>query len=130
METSLPEVSSVAWASFMTGKNPGEHGIFGFLELKDASYDLHFPNYTDVKCPAFWESAGVPSVVLNIPQTYPARPFNGVMTSGFVALDLRKATYPDRAYQYLTDIGYQIDVNAGLAKNDAPAFFRGTEFNL
>lgn len=123
METSLPEVSSVAWASFMTGKNPGEHGIFGFLELKDGGYDLRFPNFTDVKCPTFWESAGVPSVVLNIPQTYPARPLNGVMTSGFVALDLKKATYPESAYRYLSDIGYRIDVNSALAKTDAPAFF-------
>ncbi len=124
METSLPEVSSVAWASFMTGKNPGEHGIFGFLELKDTGYDMYFPNFGDVKCPTFWESAGVPSVVLNVPQTYPARPLNGVMTSGFVALDLKKATYPERAYRYLNDIGYMMDVNFALAKNDAPAFFK------
>ena len=35
METALPPVSSVAWASFMTGNNPGEHGIFGFTDLKE-----------------------------------------------------------------------------------------------
>ncbi|MCK9419576.1 MAG: alkaline phosphatase family protein [Nitrospirae bacterium] len=123
METSLPEVSSVAWASFMTGKNPGEHGIFGFFELKDGTYDIYFPNYNDVKSAPFWEDTGVPSVVLNVPQTYPARPLNGVMTSGFVALDLKKATYPDSAYKYLSEIGYKIDVNSTLAKNDIPAFF-------
>ena len=60
METSLPEVSSVAWTSFMTGKNPGEHGIFGFMELKDSSYDMHFPNYTDVKCPDVLGKHGCP----------------------------------------------------------------------
>jgi len=43
----------------------------------------------DVKVPTFWERAGVPSVILNIPQTYPAKPLNGIMTSGFVALDLK-----------------------------------------
>ncbi len=123
METSLPEVSSVAWTSFMTGKNPGEHGIFGFMELKNNSYDMYFPNFTDVKAPTFWERTGVPSVILNIPQTYPAKPLNGIMTSGFVALDLKKATYPERAYNYLNSIGYRIDVNAGLAKDNVPAFF-------
>ncbi|RKY27315.1 MAG: hypothetical protein DRP61_04410, partial [Candidatus Omnitrophota bacterium] len=27
MSSSLPEVSSVAWSSIITGKNPAEHGI-------------------------------------------------------------------------------------------------------
>jgi predicted AlkP superfamily phosphohydrolase/phosphomutase len=130
MRTSLPEISSVAWTSFMTGKNPGEHGIFGFMELRPGSYEMYFPNYGDVKQPTFWESAGVPSVILNIPQTYPAKPFNGVMTSGFVAVDLKKATYPDSAYQYLNSIGYRIDVNAGLARTDTSAFFRDLHATL
>lgn len=124
METSLPEISSVAWTSFMTGKNPGEHGIFGFMELRKGSYDMYFPNYTDVKAPTFWDAAGVQSVVLNVPQTYPARALKGVMTSGFVALDLKKATYPESAYNYLNSIGYKIDVNANLARDNVPAFFK------
>jgi len=28
MESYIPEVSSVAWSSIITGKNPGERGIF------------------------------------------------------------------------------------------------------
>ncbi|MEO6577410.1 MAG: alkaline phosphatase family protein, partial [Candidatus Limnocylindria bacterium] len=32
MDTSMPNVSSVAWASFMTGANPGKHNIYGFLD--------------------------------------------------------------------------------------------------
>ena len=32
MDTSVPNVSSVAWASFMTGMNPGKHNIYGFLD--------------------------------------------------------------------------------------------------
>ncbi|MBI5027175.1 MAG: alkaline phosphatase family protein, partial [Nitrospirae bacterium] len=73
METSLPEVSSVAWTSFMTGKNPGEHGIFGFMELKDGTYDMSFPNFMDIKTPTFLEGSGLISVIINSPQTYPAR---------------------------------------------------------
>ena len=29
MRSSIPEISSVAWSSIITGCNPGEHGIFG-----------------------------------------------------------------------------------------------------
>ena len=38
METTLPAVSSVAWTSFMTGTTPGEHGIFGFTDLRTAKF--------------------------------------------------------------------------------------------
>ncbi|MCH7495319.1 MAG: alkaline phosphatase family protein, partial [Candidatus Marinimicrobia bacterium] len=34
MSTTLPPVSSVAWASFLTGENPGIHGITGFVDRK------------------------------------------------------------------------------------------------
>ncbi|MFW9973311.1 MAG: alkaline phosphatase family protein, partial [Candidatus Odinarchaeota archaeon] len=29
MKSSIPHISSVSWSSIITGKNPGEHGIFG-----------------------------------------------------------------------------------------------------
>ena len=31
-KSSLPEVSSVAWSSIISGENPGRHGIFGFMD--------------------------------------------------------------------------------------------------
>jgi predicted AlkP superfamily phosphohydrolase/phosphomutase len=123
LNSTLPEVSSVAWASFMTGKNPAEHGIFGFMELDRNSYDYVFPNFLSLKTSTFWESLGVPTVACNIPQTYPARPLNGIMISGFVALNLEKAVYPPRLYDYLAACKYQLDVNSQLAAKDPEAFF-------
>lgn len=124
MKSTLPEISSVAWSSFITGKNPAEHGIFGFMEIDRQSYDYTFPNFTSLKEMPFWEKENLKSVVLNIPQTYPARPINGVMVSGFVAIDLKKAVYPERVYEYLNSIGYRIDVNAKLAQENPEAFFK------
>jgi predicted AlkP superfamily phosphohydrolase/phosphomutase len=51
MRSSLPEVSSVAWASFLTGKNPADHGIFGFMEIDKQTYGYTFPNFAMVKTP-------------------------------------------------------------------------------
>lgn len=31
LESTLPPLSPPAWTSFMTGKNPGKHGIFDFI---------------------------------------------------------------------------------------------------
>jgi len=123
LSSTLPEVSSVAWASFMTGKNPAEHGIFGFMELDRKSYDFVFPNFFSLKAPPIWDTLNLPTVAFNLPQTYPARPLNGVMVSGFVALDLKKAVYPSRVYEYLAESQYRLDVNSQLAAKDPEAFF-------
>lgn len=123
MKSTLPEVSSVAWSSFMTGKNPGEHGIFGFMEIDKQSYDYIFPNFSSLKAPPIWVRDDIRAVAFNIPQTYPAKQMNGVMVSGFVAIDLKKATYPEKIFNYLHGMGYRIDVNAKLATENPEAFF-------
>src|SRR4030042_1827387 len=118
MNASIPDISSVSWTSFATGVNPGEHGIYGFTDLRPQSYSLYFPNSKDRKAPTFWELLGktanttsslsqqyLPktdrshrSIVLNMPHTYPAYPMNGILFSGFVAIDLTKATHLDSAF--------------------------------
>ncbi|MFQ5752626.1 MAG: alkaline phosphatase family protein [bacterium] len=144
MDASIPDVSSTSWTSFMTGVNPAEHGIYGFMELAPGSYQLTFPNSSNIKAPAVWDiigdtaksksstlfekyknrvDNGLRSIVLNIPQTYPATSLNGILTAGFVAPDLKKGTYPESAYNYLQSIGYISDVNSNKAKDDKDAFF-------
>ena len=47
---------------------------------------------------------------------------NGILVSGFVAIDLKKATFPESAYAYLDSINYLIDVDAEKAKEDKRQF--------
>jgi predicted AlkP superfamily phosphohydrolase/phosphomutase len=121
MKASLPEISAVSWTNFMTGTNPGTHGIFGFTDLKPKSYDLRFPNYNDLKVPTIWDKLGQQgrrSVIINQPSTYPAKPLNGVMISGFVALDLAKAVFPPEIKGPLEQTGYQIDIDTMKAREN------------
>lgn len=121
MDTTIPEISSVAWSSFITGKNSGEHGIFGFTDLVPLSYKLRFPNFSDLKCPPIWnelEKIKRRTVVINLPSTYPAKPINGVLISGFVALRIEKASYPERIIPFLKSIGYRIDVDTLKGRED------------
>jgi predicted AlkP superfamily phosphohydrolase/phosphomutase len=114
MTVSLPEISAVSWSSFMTGANPGTHGIFGFTDLKPQSYDLRFPSFGDLRAPTLWDrlgAAGKRCVVINQPATYPARAIDGALISGFVAIDLRKAVYPPTRLPDLQRLGYRIDVD-------------------
>ncbi len=124
MTASIPEVSSTSWSTFMTGVNPGKHGIYGFTELQKNSYKWRFPNSGDIKSSTLWDIAGrnnKKSIVLNVPSTYPARELNGILTAGFVALDLKKATYPESAYEYLKGIGYKMDVDTQKARQSSDA---------
>ena len=119
MTASIPEVSSTSWSTFMTGVNPGKHGIYGFTEIQNGSYKWRFPNFNDIKSDTLWDIAGKngkKSIVLNVPSTYPAKKLHGILTAGFVALDLEKATYPQSAYEYLKGIGYKMDVDTGKAR--------------
>ncbi len=121
MNTSIPEISSVAWTTFMTGKNPGEHAIFGFTDLAHQSYRLRFPNFADLKSPPLWEEIekeNKRTVVINLPSTYPAKPIKGILISGFVALWIEKASYPERIVPFLKSIGYRIDVDTLKAQED------------
>lgn len=144
MNASIPDVSSVSWTSFSTGVNPGEHGIYGFTELDPENYSLYFPNSRDVKAPPFWEILGktsrgtstlsgkylpkvsspLRSVIFNLPHTYPASPINGVLVSGFVAIDLKKAVYPEPLFQTLRSMNYMIDVDAEKVREDKGAFLK------
>jgi predicted AlkP superfamily phosphohydrolase/phosphomutase len=40
----LPPITPPAWTSFMTGKNPGKHGIFHFMEAQPGTYGLRYLN--------------------------------------------------------------------------------------
>jgi predicted AlkP superfamily phosphohydrolase/phosphomutase len=124
MTTTIPEISSVAWSSFMTGVNPGKHGVYGFIDLQPRSYKVYFPNFKHVKGDTLWDvlgRRGRRSVVVNVPSTYPARELDGVLISGFVAIDLAKATYPQGLVPRLKELGYQIDVDARKIKESDDA---------
>jgi len=129
MKASLPDISSVSWTSFMTGVNPGEHGIFGFTELKSNTYELSFPDSRSIKAPLFWQSLRdknriQSSIILNIPNTYPAFPIDGLIVSGFVAIDFDRAVYPPDYVHILKEKGYIIDVDLMKVREDRDGFYR------
>jgi len=121
MEVSIPEVSSVSWSSFMTGTNCGQHGIFGFMDLRPGTYEMFFPSFSNLRVPTIWDQLGgrqKRSVVINLPSTYPAREIPGVLISGFVAIDLKKAVYPPSLIPVLEELGYRIDIDTTKARKD------------
>jgi len=133
MEVTLPEISAVSWPSFMTGKNPGEHGIYGFTEFKEQSYEIHYTNFQDLKTETIWDQLGKKgkqSIVINQPGTYPARPIPGILVSGFVAVEMDKAVQPLRYLAPLRKMNYQVDIDTHRCRSDHDRMFRELEHTL
>ena len=123
MKSAMPEVSSAAWASIVTGENSGGHNVYGFTDLIDGSYTLGFTSSRTFRAKPFWqrEDAG-PSLIMNVPQTYPAQPLDGMLVSGFVALDLKKAVYPSEQLPWLEEKGYAVDADMSLVAKGKTEF--------
>jgi predicted AlkP superfamily phosphohydrolase/phosphomutase len=123
----LPPISSVSWASATTGVNPGRHGVYGFVERKPDSWDITFTNVHTIREPAVWEraaAAGMRSVVVNVPGTYPAQPQQqeSILVSGFVSPVLEKSVQPPSLIPFLQERDYLIDVDLSLGHQDLAAF--------
>jgi predicted AlkP superfamily phosphohydrolase/phosphomutase len=86
LTSTMPPATFPAWSTFMTGVNPGKHGIFDFSRLRPGTYEVEFVNATFRKAPTIWKllsDAGRRICVLGLPATYPPEIVNGCMISGF-----------------------------------------------
>lgn len=98
LESTIPPITVPAWMCMMTGRDPGTLGIYGFRNRRDHSYDgLAIASSRMVREEAVWDvlaRRGLRSIMVGIPLTYPPRPVNGLMVSGF------PMPGPDAEYTY------------------------------
>ena len=127
LQTSMPPLSPVAWSNFITGMDPGGHGIFDFLHRDAATFEPYNPisrvgptgrtielgswvlplSGGDVELlrrgTALWElleDAGVPTTVFRMPVNYPPVEAGGKSLSGMGTPDLLGTS---GTYSYFTD---------------------------
>jgi predicted AlkP superfamily phosphohydrolase/phosphomutase len=84
--SSTPPLSPIAWASIVTGVNPGKHGVYDFAQREPDSYEFVPNSSAKRRARAMWNilgDLGKRVCVVNVPLTYPAERVNGVMISGF-----------------------------------------------
>ncbi|MDH5406920.1 MAG: alkaline phosphatase family protein, partial [Candidatus Aminicenantes bacterium] len=83
--------------------------------------------------PTIWDKLGEQGkrcMVINQPATYPASPINGVLISGFVAIELEKAVAPVSYLPKLRRLDYQIDIDTMRARQDHDYLFRELDRTL
>jgi predicted AlkP superfamily phosphohydrolase/phosphomutase len=107
---SVPNMNTApAWTTFMTGKNPGKHGVFWFAEQGEGGpAEVKFVTAADRDAVSIWRllsDAGRRVVVVNGPLTYPAEQVNGVMLAGFDAPSVKSSSfsYPEGLIDRLED---------------------------
>ncbi len=70
-----PPITVPAWACAMTGKTPGQLGIYGFRNRKDTSYDgLSIATADAIGEPAVWDllgAQGLRSLLIGVPPSFP-----------------------------------------------------------
>jgi predicted AlkP superfamily phosphohydrolase/phosphomutase len=87
LRSTVPPVTASAWSSFMTGKNPGAHGLFDFMQRRENSYDLAPVSVRDRDGRAVWDligDAGGKVIVMNVPVTWPPQQVSGLLVTGML----------------------------------------------
>ncbi|HIK43884.1 MAG TPA: alkaline phosphatase family protein [Leptolyngbyaceae cyanobacterium M65_K2018_010] len=88
LESSIPAITVPAWSCMMTGRDPGELGIYGFRNRRDRNYHaMAISDGRAVKFPRLWDllgEAGWTVAVLSVPGTSPPYPVCGSLVSCFL----------------------------------------------
>jgi predicted AlkP superfamily phosphohydrolase/phosphomutase len=115
LRSTIPPITPCAWSSFMTGKNPGKHGLFDFWEPLPGEKQFRFTNASSRHAESLWSYLsrnGRRVGVMNVPMTYPPESVNGYLISGLdTPDDHSRYIYPEEARQELESHGihYRLD---------------------
>ncbi len=90
MRSCHPPITIPAWLVMLTGKSPGELGIYGFRHRVRGGYGAHIVNSHYVRAETLWDSLGKRGLrvgLYGVPPTYPPRPVKGFLVSDFTTPD-------------------------------------------
>jgi len=111
--STLPPMTFPAWSSFLTGVNPGKHGIFDFTERLPGRLAVRFVNATRRRYPTFLRLAsaqGLSVGSIGLPTTYPPEPLSGYQIAGF---DTPLPSRADPSYVFPRELAAKIERRMG-----------------
>ena len=109
LRTIVPALTPPAWTSLVTGRKPGQHGVFDFFRMESAeSRHIRFFTSHDVQCETIWSLAsgqGLRVTSLNFPGMFPPPRISGNVVPGWVPWkQLRLACWPQDLFDRLKTI--------------------------
>lgn len=82
LDSTTPPETALAWPSIATGVWPDKHGISGFQAL-EPNYSHRMNTSHNIRRPELWDIVS-PSVVGNVPMTYPAEGTDATVVAGML----------------------------------------------
>jgi predicted AlkP superfamily phosphohydrolase/phosphomutase len=114
LRSTTPNHSWAAWPSFLTGLEPSNHGVYDIFE-KGIGERRSLPvTYRSIKAKtmlADLAAAGVPTVMTNLPLTFPPPRIEGKVVAGGVLPKWRPFTHPESLAQELERAGAPFPIN-------------------
>jgi predicted AlkP superfamily phosphohydrolase/phosphomutase len=106
LRTIVPALTPPAWTSVVTGRTPGQHGVFDFFRLQDRNnWHIRFFTSHDIGCETIWSIAagsGMRVNSLNFPGMFPPPRIAGNIIPGWVPWrQLRLACWPEDLFDRL-----------------------------
>ena len=87
LQSTTPPITPAAWTTFLTGKQPGSHGIIDFERYDVHSNKLSFNNTQRLaRVRTIWQimsDHGLKVGSVTVPMTWPPTPVNGFVVTGF-----------------------------------------------
>lgn len=118
MRSVVPPITVPAWSCMLSGRTPGELGVYGFRNRTDHSYNgLSFATSRAIRVPRLWDRLGATgreSVTLGVPGTYPPSAIAGNQVSCFLTPSTSSTfTHPAELASEIEALtgGYTLDVS-------------------
>lgn len=100
LRSTFPPITVPAWTCMVSGRDPGELGVYGFRGRKPGAYALHTHDASAISVPRVWDVLAEQdkrSAVLFVPPSYPPLKVLGESVSCFLTPDAEaNHTFPGR----------------------------------
>jgi predicted AlkP superfamily phosphohydrolase/phosphomutase len=129
LESVIPPLTGPAWTSFLTGKNPGRHGLFSFMKRRPGTYEMAPTSTLDIHGQTLADILsrhGKRIALVNVPMTYPPRPLHGIVVTGLDTPGSTSAfTYPPELQAELKRrFDYEVEPIATAHEGNEGAFLQ------
>ncbi len=134
LDSTIPPHTAAAWTTWLTGKDPGQHGIVDFVKFDPTRHRFRFHDSTVQRDSSIFQllsKAGISCGSIFLPRNYPPYPLkDGYIVSGFETpnvnshftepVDLRDEVLnlaPDMHFNFEDDWEKDVDDAATFARN-------------
>lgn len=121
LTSTLIPISSAAWVGAVTGKGPGQTGVYSFFEPVEGTYDVRLISSHSNAASPIWRiltGHGLGVNVFGVPVTYPPESVLGTMVAGMLSPFEADYAWPPEYTQELRDRGFLPDLGKWTADQD------------